>query len=264
MTVETYIDRARTRVRAERDAVDGKRDAYDAFVRRVSDLQPEPVSASAPATGLTTAGGARLAADAPSDDRCGTVRAAFAETIRPHSVADLDGSEPLLETIREEFTDAIAVALAPTTESPFSRDLKRLIVAETRSRRSEATALRKALDREAGHLEDAAAAVDDVVAGVVDVDETPLIDLGFDALARRHETLADLRDRCTELVRRRQELLRRATNDGADVGVRHRSLVPYLYGGFPVDHPVLATVAALDDACADCQRTVRAHLIRRA
>ena len=262
MTVETYIDRARTRVRAELEAVDAKRDAYDAFLDRVSDLRPEPVSA--PATGLTTAGGTRLTADAPSDDRCGTVRSAFAETIRPHSVADLEGSEPLLETIRAEFTDAIAVALAPTTDAAFSPELKRMIVAETRARRSEATALRKALDRENAHLGDADAAVDEIVEGVVDVDETPLTDLGFDALARRHETLETLRDRCSELVRRRQELLRRATNDGVDVGVRHRSLVPYLYGEFPIDHPVLATVAALDDACMDCQRTVRAHLIRRA
>jgi hypothetical protein len=32
---------------------------------------------------------------------------------------------------------------------------------------------------------------------------------------------------------------------------------------FEVDHPVLATVARLDNTCKDCQRTVRDHLIRR-
>lgn len=262
MPVETYIDRARTRVQAERDAVDAKRDAYDVFVRRVIDLQPDPTPS--PTAGLTTTGGTQLAVDAPTDDQCGTVRAAFAETIRPHSVADLDGSEPLLETIREEFADTIAVALAPTTEASFTPDLKGMVVAEARSRRSEATALRKTLDREDAHLEEAGRAVEGITAWIADADETPLTDLGFDALARRHDTLATHRDRCEELARRRQEFLQRATNDGIDVGVRHRSLVPYLYRDFPVDHPVLVTVATLEDTCADCQRAVRAHLSRRA
>jgi hypothetical protein len=31
-----------------------------------------------------------------------------------------------------------------------------------------------------------------------------------------------------------------------------------------VDHPLLVTIARLEDACAECQRAVRRHLIRRA
>lgn len=103
----------------------------------------------------------------------------------------------------------------------------------------------------------------EAVSAKLDADETPLTDLGFGQLQRRHETLGRHRDRCEELTGRRQEFLREITNQGAEAGIRHRNLVPYLYQDFPVDHPLLATVARLDDACTECQRAVRRYLIRR-
>jgi hypothetical protein len=50
-------------------------------------------------------------------------REAFDETIRPHSVADVDETEPLLGTIRGEFRDALPVALAPATAASFTLEL---------------------------------------------------------------------------------------------------------------------------------------------
>ena len=262
MALNTHIEQARTRARAEQEAIDEMRDAYETFIRRVQKLKPDQTPSSV--AGLTTVGGATyLSADASSADDCQPVRRAFAETIRPHSVADIDETESLLETIREEFTDAIAVALAPTTEASFTPDLKRMIIAETQSRQSEATALQKALEGEEAHLDEAGSAVDDITAWIVDANETALTDLGFDALQQRHETLASHRDYCEEVARDRQEFLQKATNSGVDAGVRHRSLIPYLYQDFPVDHPVLATVATLDETCQECQRAVRSHLVRR-
>lgn len=262
MTVDTYIGQARTRAQAEQDAIDEKRDAYEAFIRRVQKLQPDQTSSSV--AGITTAGGVtHLSADASSADACRTVRTGFAETIRPHSVADIDEPESVLDTIREEFTDAIAVALAPTTEASFTAELKQMVLAEARSRRAEATALQKALEREEAHLDGAAEAASDIIAWIVDANETPLTGLGFDALQQRHEMLAGHRDRCEEVVWHRREFLEGTTNNGVDAGVRHKSLMPYLYRDFPVDHPVLATVAKLDGTCQECQRTVRDHLVRR-
>jgi hypothetical protein len=261
MVVETYLEHARARVRAEREAIDAKLDAYATFLRRVGKLQARTPSSTG---GVATAGTTHLSPDTSGTDHCRTVRTAFAETIRPHSVADIDGSEPLLETMREEFTDAVAVALAPTTEASFTPDLKRMVLAGARSRRSEAAALHTALDREATELENAAATVDDAIDWLAAANETPLTALGFDALRRRHETLTDHRDRCRELARDRQTFLRQTTNQGVEAGIRHRSLMPYLYREFPVDHPVLATVATLEATCRSCQRAVRAHLVRRA
>ena len=236
MTVDTYIGQARTRAQAEQDAIDEKRDAYEAFIRRVQKLQPDQTSSSV--AGITTAGGVtHLSADASSADACRTVRTGFA--------------------------DAIAVALAPTTEASFTAELKQMVLAEARSRRAEATALQKALEREEAHLDGAAEAASDIIAWIVDANETPLTGLGFDALQQRHEMLTSHRDRCEEVARDRQEFLEGTTNNGVDAGVRHKSLMPYLYRDFPVDHPVLATVAKLDGTCQECQRTVRDHLVRR-
>ena len=263
MAVDTYIGQARTRIRAEQEAIAEKLDAYDAFIRRVLEVRPDQHPSST--AGITAAGGTtHLSVDASGSDRCRTVRTAFAETVRPHSLADIDDTEPLLETIREEFTDAIAVALAPTTETSFTPELKRMILAEARSRRSEATALRKALGRENAHLNDAASTVDDIIAWIVDANETPLSNFRFDELKQRHETLAGHRDCCENVARDRQHFLQETTNNGMDAGVSHRHLIPYLYQDFPVDHPVLATVARVEQTCRECQRTVRDHLVRRA
>ena len=262
MVVETYVDRARERATAEREAVDAKHEAFGAFADRVETLPTEQSSApGATATTATTA--ARFHAEVSTDDGCRAVRRAFAETVRPHSAADEDGDEPLLATVREEFTDAIAVALAPTTGTALSGGLERSLVAEADARRTETAATSRALDRERSQLEDAAAAVDGITAWIADADETPLTDLGFEALSRRHRTLAGHRERCEELAHKRQRFLRGTTSRNAEAGVRHRNLVGYLYRDFPVDHPVLATAARLDAACAECQRAVRDHLVRR-
>lgn len=261
MPVPTHIDQARTRVRVERDAVTEKIDAFDSFIDRVAALSPDPTPSSA---GMVATTGARLQADPVTDDHCRTVRTAFAETVRPHSVADVDGSESLLETMREELTDTIALALTPATETSFTPELKQMVISKTRARRAEATALHEALGREDVHLADAGATVDDITAWVVEADETPLTTLDFDALKRRHETLASHCDRCETLVHRRQQFLGETTNNGIDAGVRHERLIPYLYQDFPVNYPVLATVAKLDAICGECQRTVRDHMVRRA
>jgi hypothetical protein len=256
-----YIDRAGTRVRAERDDVAERIDAFDAFIDRVAALSTVQPPSSA---GMAATTDTRLRVDSATDDHCRTVRRAFDETVRPHSVADVDGAESLLKTMREELTDTIALALAPTTDVSFSPELEQVVISKTRGRRAEATALHEALGREEVHLADVGAAVDDSTAWIVEANETPLTDLGFDALGRLHETLASHRDRCETLAHRRQQFLGETTNDGIEAGVRHERLVPYLYQDFPVDHPVLATVAKLDATCEECQRTIRDHLVRRA
>lgn len=260
MSIDTYVQRARRHVRSEREAASAKREAFDAFVDEVRDVAT--ASANASSAGVTTAGVQRRGTSA-NESRCRAVRTAFAETVRPHSVDDLDGDESLLETIRAEFTEPIAVALAPTTAAAFTDDLRERVVAEARARRTETAAFERALDREADQLDEAAETVDEVVGWLVDADETPLTDLGFDALARRHERLAARRARCEEVAERRQAFLEATTSNGAEAGVRHRQLLAYLYDDFAVDHPVLATVADLDATCMECQRAVRDHLTRR-
>ena len=261
MTVTTHIESAESRVRAEREAVERKREAFETFAERVADLSTEPIPSAA--AGVTATAGPRRRGESGATDRCRAVRTAFAETIRPHSLDDTDGSESLLSTIRTELTDGIAVALAPTTDVSFSTELEEAIIAESQARLAEAETLVAALDSERSALDDAASTVEHVTGWLTDADETPLSDLGFDALRARHETLATHRDRCRALAERRQAFLDESTTLHSRAGISHRTLVPYLYEDFPVDHPVLSTAASLDAVCLDCQRAVRDHLVRR-
>jgi hypothetical protein len=261
MSVKTYIDHARTRVQTMQKTVDTKFDAFETFIDRVSTLptEPSPLSAS----GITATTGTPVQTKTLGDDHARAIRTAFAETIRPHSVTDLDESGSLIETIQNEFTDSIAVALAPTTETSFSAALKQAIIAEATARRTETEVLRCALGREKTHLEAASETVDDITAWIAEADETPLTELGFESLQHRHETLTDHRTRCEEYAHQRQEFLQETTSQNVDAGIRHRDLISYLYEDFPVNYPVLATVTRLDATCKRCQRTVRAHLVRR-
>ncbi|WP_181691284.1 hypothetical protein [Natronomonas sp. LN261] len=261
MNIDTHIDRARTRVRDEQAAVDAKIDAFDAFAGRIEDVSTAPTPTTS--TGVTTAAGMQPCVTAAADSRCRQVRTAFAETICPHSVDDPDDGGSLLTTIREEFTETIAVALAPTTEASFTPELKRAIVTETKARRAEAAALDRALDRETKQIHAAGDVVDEITGWIVRSDEPPLSAIGFNALRLRYETLEDHRARCEALARRRQAFFERTTNNGIEAGIRHRRLVPYLYNALPVDHPVLAAAAQLDSACREYQRAVCDHLTRR-
>lgn len=156
------------------------------------------------------------------------------------------------------------MALAPTTDSALTGELQSAVITRCRTRRHELRAIDAALGHEIEHLDGAVEAVTSVTDWLVDTNETPLTDLGFDALRTRHEALATHRERCEEVAVERQAFLRRTTSWNAQAGVSHRRLVERLYRAFPVDFPVLATVVRLEDVCADCQRIVRDHLTRRA
>lgn len=261
MVVNHHLDEARTRVDTEQDVLAAKLEAFDTFVTRVSGLSTESTPATSPR--VTATAGTRAHDDSLADEQCRAVRRAFDETIRPHSIVDVEGSESSLETIRNEFTDSIAVALAPATDPSFSPELRRTIVAEANARRAEIEVVCRALEKESLQLENVQEIVADISAWIAEANDTPLGDIGFRTLQNRHETLADHRDQCAELAHRRQEFLEESTNQGVEAGIQHRTLFSYLYQELPNDYPVLATVASLDSVCNECQRVVRSHLVRR-
>ncbi|WP_227357448.1 DUF7260 family protein [Haladaptatus salinisoli] len=262
MPVKTHIDHARTRVQTEQEAVDAKLEAFEMFIDRVADISTDPTPSSA--SGITTTAGTRTHSETSTGDRSLAVRTAFAETVQPHSAADTDTSGSLLATIQNELTNSIALALVPTSEISFSAALKQTIITKATARRTEAKVLRRALAREESHLKAASESVEVITTWMVDANETPLTALDFETLQHRHETLANHCTRCEELAQQRQEFLQATTSHDGEAGLRHQSLIPYLYEDFPVDHPVLVTVTRLDATCKRCQRTVRNHLAQRA
>ncbi len=260
--IETHIDDAQERSTAERESLATKEHAVQAFIDRVADIEPESVSPAATAgqtqgMTVTATGGTN---SGPSDS-CGKVREAFAETVAPHSAPD--EGEPLLETIRVELTDSVAAALAQGTATPLSPELKAAIVSEAQGRQTEIDVMCQALDNEHERLMGAAETVREVTDWLAEADETPLSELGFEALRQRHERLTAHRETCDRLATERQAFLDGTTSEAVETGVRNDHIISQLYEDFPVEYPVLATATRLDNVCQDCQRVVRDHLTRR-
>ncbi len=258
MTVETHVDRARDRVQAELEALDAKQSALSDFADRVGDLSPE--TGPSQATGVGAGGGTLVDGESGTESGCRAVRTAFAETLQPYADA---GEESLLTGVRAEFSDSLAVALAPSTGATLTPDLKRSVLGAVESRQTECLVLQRALEREADSLAVVRETVDETANWLTDADETPLSSLGFPALRERHETLASYRERCRNRLDDRQAVLGTTTSHDGSAGIRQRDLVASLYEDFPVEYPGLSTLVRLDSTCADCQRTVRDHLVRR-
>ncbi|RYJ14281.1 hypothetical protein ELS19_10110 [Halogeometricum borinquense] len=261
LALQTEVAQARNRVQTERDALDDRASAFETFLDRVSNLAAEGPTSTPPS--IAAGAGTQSRISRSGDDGCQRVRTAFDETIRPRSVDDMTGTESLMETIRVELTDDIALALAPTTRTSLTPELKRAIITEAEVGLAEANATRKALHREETILEAVLETVNDITSWIAESDETPLTALEFDALRRRHQTLARHREECERLAAERQAFLDGTTAHGAQAEVKHRFLVTFIYQELSSDYPVLSAVSRLAAACEECQRAVRAHLVRR-
>ena len=129
------------------------------------------------------------------------VRELFTETVRPHSTADVDDPETLLETIGAELSEQVAMALAPQNATTgFTAGLKQGVLSETAQRRHELRAIERALDREKASLVETKDAIDEMLEWIVDANETDLTELGFEALRARNDRLDGFHDRCETVV----------------------------------------------------------------
>jgi hypothetical protein len=259
VAIETHIGRAQDRVEAEQAHVTDEQRAYDQFRTEVESLSVGPAGRE-PSSPATAAGAVSMSAPRQRGQTATEqVREAFDRTVRPHSVEDVDREESLVETLRDVFGDSIALVLSPETPHRLTPQVKAGILSQVAERQREIQLMTDGLGREADSLQSARRDVDGVIDWLVDANETPLSQLGFAALQRRHERLAAHRATCETLLRDRQKRLQSADGPGLD----HRVLVNYLYQDFPVSYPVLSTVVRLADLLADCQRVVRNHLVRR-
>lgn len=266
MPVDEALDDAAVVLDREREHVRRKRAAYESFRDAVRSVPPSPadLAPTARADGGTAALPGTTATPSPASDGdgCGRVREAFADTVAA-CADDLDPGAPA-RALRVELGDEVGVALGTDAPGQFTPELKAAVLSETAQRRSELVATERALDREAESLSSARETLGGVHDRIRSLDETPLSPLGFDALRDRLEALADLRARGERVAEARQTVLAGTTSETATVDVHHRQMVEYLYAGLAATYPVLAAVAATATTLEDCERTVRAHLARRA
>ncbi|ELZ16238.1 hypothetical protein C478_03477 [Natrinema thermotolerans DSM 11552] len=267
MTGSTALHGAPDCVDRELAAVATRDEAFGTFARRVRDLP-----ATNPATGrggttaaapvaMTTAGEASGASAATDGKGCVAVREAFAETVAPHSTADLADDEPLVETIAAELNEDVAVALA--AETGWTPTLKRAVLEEIATRRREVDVVRETLETERETVVAAIDEVDEILTWLQSTAEESLLQCDFETLRAKHDRLECYRERLDELTARRQSQLTETTNRYGPGGTRYRTLVESVYSAQPARYPLLSTAARLYGVCGDCQRTVRAHLTRR-
>ncbi|WP_134670378.1 DUF7260 family protein [Halorussus marinus] len=257
MTVELRTHAARDRAAAESDRIERKVAAFESFERRVRDVSAEAAGragSSAPAGPST---GGALAVGTPTDGAAtDPVREAFEETVL--ALADADATA---EAMADELSPDLAAALSPAGAG-FAPGLKTRLLERVGERQSECRLLADAVAAERDRLGALGDDLDDVTAWLAEADETSLLELGFEELRARHDQLAAHRETCDELARERQRSLDDIRYGGA-IGIREREVLDLLYADFPVDHPVLADIAALDSLLDDCQRAVRRHLCAR-
>lgn len=265
MALTARLDAAADRVDEERRAAVREREVLDEFRDRVEAV---PVDGSHPrADGGATAGlggGTVDATPSPAIDGLAAVREAFVELVVP-AVTDIVADESPAATMRDELGADVAGALAGS--GPLTPPLRTALLESAAERCRELDATTTVLDRESEALADARGTVTVATEWLREADRTPLTRLGFDALRARHERLAAFRDRCDDLARERQAF-RRGTTGRDGCRVSHEPFLVYLYGdlgdGPEPACPVLGAVAELASVCERCQRSVRAHLVRRA
>lgn len=269
MNLQTHIDQALDRVQSEQTHVAEKEAAFEEFERNVREIPAVSPSSQRETTQPATGGLLTVSASAPTtttqttEDRYHEVREAFAETVRPYSIDNLDEPESLLATIGEELGEDLAVALAPETGGQFTATTKQAVLSAIAERRQELSVMEQALDAEEQSLRSAIDATEEITNWLIEANESSLTDLGFDELQVRHETLAEHRSQYDQIAFDRQAFLDATTSRDATVGINHRTLVEYLYAELPINYPVLVTSTRLDDVCADCQCVVRDHLVRQ-
>lgn len=179
------------------------------------------------------------------DERCRQLRERFEATVRPHSLEDVAGTEPVTETIREELGERVALALAPDGNPRYTPQLRDGIFASIDERRAGLRAMSSAVDRELTFLREAREEIGGMIDGFGEADGRYLYEHGFNELRERHDRLEAYRTRCDRLARERQTVLASATSYGASAGMNHRTLIAYLYRSLPTNHPVLTAIVRL-------------------
>lgn len=262
-TATTDVHRALGCVTEQRATVADRIDAFESFAARVRELPagPSATTAGPVAQATPTVMTSQAAGTGPTTpDPCAVVRRTFLETIVPHTTIEIDGEESVVLALAAEFSRDIAVAL--TTNSTWTAELRTAVIEAAMTRRLEAERLQEALEAEAERLETLVDDLEPIVAWLRSTASESLHQCGFDELQAKHDRLEEFCEQLGTVLEERQGRLQDPVRDAGDVP--YRTLVESVYASFESRYPVLATLTRLYRICRECQRTVRDHLVRRA
>ena len=242
----------------ESELVDAKLDAYRTLDGEIAEIRTERAASQ------QTNPHARMLPEPSSVSVFDRIRKTFIEHIGPFHDGDLTKPERLFEVLSQEFSPDLATALATGTDSNyFTSGVKTGIRKKIETRCRELESIHVAVEQEQKSLKTVEEVVLDISSWMVDRDETPLLQRGFDELRSLHETILNHQERLDEVASERQEDINNSSGN-PDVPINHSLLVEKIYGDFPVTYPGLADIAIVSELCTDVQSAVCSHLSRRA
>ena len=261
--LETHLADALQLVTTEQEKINNKLKAFDRFAVGVSQISTVPEVESTATRAMHNQNQQPLSVATQSvsdnDSRIQKVRSLFAKTVRPHSLEDIGKPEPLLVTIREEFSEEIALALAPSTNQQFTKNLKSAILSSVDRCQSNLKTMDNGLTAEKKSLENSISLSESLNEWLVS--EWKFAEReGFDALKDQHEQLNEFRDQCEQLAVDRQSTIHTKRNNTLSADLSHSMLVDYLYQPLPVTYPILSASTQMINKCDTQQRTIRMYL----
>lgn len=247
-----HVREATSLVEEETERLEAERDAFDAFARRVANL--EVAEAAQP---VTTSGGVATVASTAPDDRLDRVRTAYRETVMdvPHYEADY--GEALAENLSAEFGDEIAYAVEDGRQ--LTPQLKSALLDASREASRNRSSFISTLEAEADALADAASEMEELDGERASVAAAPVTERSYEELVADWKRLGRLGERCRQLTRSRQEQIR-----STSAAIRNApDLHSYLYDEIDVTYPVLADAVSLSDTIEDLRSRFLDSITRR-
>lgn len=254
MTGLMYIPKALSIVSEEHDRARAERDAFEAFKRRLSDIEPclrHSTTQSAHSLGSELA-----SAPHSPGAQLQRVQQAYRETVMAVAHYEEDYGQSLAADLREEFTDEIAIAV--TTGEQFTPHLKTAVQQHATNAQTERTQLLQDIEDEQTGLEQAKQTMGPITDALQAFDESLLVNQSFPALQDQYERFCEYEEQCTAVVEQRQQHHHETPRQwpNGEVG----DLQWYLYADLPVQYPVLADGATLINQLEAAQQTIAVSL----
>lgn len=248
-----HVKEATSLLDEERSRILDERDAFDAFSRRIANLEVTEAT-----TAVATAGGLAVETSTVSADRLGSVKEAYRDTVMSVPHYEEDYGESLAENLAVEFGDGLAYAV--TDGGQLTPPLKSALLSASEESSRNRSAFLSTLEAEAEALSEAATAIEAVDSEVDSIATAPPTERSYEELVAEWNRLGTLDDRCEDLLQERQEEIQSRAKVAKAGGVE---LHEYLYEALPVTHPVLADLASLSETISAARSQVLQSLTRR-
>lgn len=239
-------------VQEERTQVLAERDAFDAFLTRVTDISPvQPSRTPVPSNQVVINSSVQV-------NRLEKIQQAYRETVMDVPHYDAEYSDTVAESLAAEFGPNLAAQLH--SGDTFTSLHKRQLVQAAHRCRHDRERFLSILENEETALTAAQSTLEAVETSLEQVSTTHTAEWTFDELVDAYTDLDEIEQQCDELLLERQG----HRIDGHASIATPRMAVPdlqtYLYQMLPVTYPVLADTTDLLDRLRRIRRQITSEI----